>query len=106
MSLSLKPERHQCGQWLHRRRDALGDTITCTCNRQYTLRQLTFLLAMASWVRPMYGSYHGHELVWVRNRRAERRDRRFDRWMDREAKRRGRKERRTARLGDRSGGQP
>lgn len=95
MSLSLKPQRHHCTDWLYdQRHHHIGDTLTCTCNRMYTLAEPSIRLLLTFW-RGVHDGWAGH--VWVRSRAAERQVRRFNRWLKREANRRGRAERRAMR---------
>lgn len=83
---SLKPERHNCADYLYDQRGhRIGDIIYCTCGRLYRLRQLTFWLLLSAWGRAE--SHDSYEQVWVRDRGAERVDRRRRKLREREARR-------------------
>lgn len=69
---SLKPERHNCANRLYDERIwAIGETITCSCNRVYKLAEPSLLLSITFWRG--YDAWAGG--VWVRDKATERRNR-------------------------------
>lgn len=80
--------RHACADYLYELREyRLGDTVYCSCNRQWTLRPLTWVRVVASWLRPIVATHDSDERVWVRDRKAERAARRERILREREARR-------------------
>jgi len=75
---------HDCATFLWSQRQQPGDTVTCRCNRMWTLGSLT------RWRLLLWGTYHDApdgQSLWVRDRRAERAVRRVRILRTREARR-------------------
>lgn len=73
----MSRKTHNCADYLYDRRGSVNDTIICFCGQHFTLRRRTRALTLAWWRG--ISSVVGDDVLWVRNRAAERAARRRER---------------------------